>query len=289
MGALLVLILLPHASGLSGLTAVVTGANRGLGLALAHGLVERGAHVVVTCRRPGAAADVAASLGGTATAYDAPLDVTDPRSVAAFGAFSDELLPGGVDLLFNNAAVCEPGWSTPVVRRAVRTNAVGPLGLLRAVLPGMLRRRRGHVINVSSGDGELAYLHSQLQAELSAASTLPQLWRAVARASPPRDAFGAAAAHGPTPAYALSKAALNAATRITAAQLLPEPSRSGVLLSAVCPGDVATDMCDAAARASALAPSDAASDVLWLADAAAAGDGALPTGRFWRARREIPF
>ena len=74
----------------------------------------------------------------------------------------------------NNAAVCEEGWSDAVVRRALRTNALGPFWLARALLPGMRRHGGGRILSVSSGDGELAYLHSALQDDLRAARTAPQ-------------------------------------------------------------------------------------------------------------------
>ena len=114
----------------------------------------------------------------------------------------------------------------------------------RALLPGMRRHGGGRILSVSSGDGELAYLHSALQDDLRAARTAPQLLRVLGRARPPRQRYGAAPAHGPPPAYALSKAALNAGSRILAAE------EAGVWVGTVCPGDVRTRMCvDPEARA----------------------------------------
>ena len=132
--------------------AVVTGANRGLGLALARGLAESGAHVVVTAREGGTASSaVAAALradGLSAEAYVPPLDVGDWRSVRAFGEFcaAAAVTP---DALVNNAAVCEEGWSDAVVRRALRTNALGPFWLARALLPGMRRHGGGRILRLS--------------------------------------------------------------------------------------------------------------------------------------------
>ena len=92
-------------------------------------------------------------------------------------------------------------------------------------------------------------------------------------------------------------AALNALTRL-AARELPPPERGGVRVSAVCPGDVLTRMCDDGARAQALTPSAAASDVAWLALAGLGlagdadggrGQAGFESGRFWRARRVIEF
>lgn len=283
--------------------AVITGASRGLGLAVARRTAEmlhdggHDARVILTARGAGAAAsaaDVLRSEGVHVESYSAPLDVSDARSVSAFNDYTASDL-GGIDLLINNAAICEPGWEADVVQRTLRTNVLGPLAMARVALPGMLRRGRGHVLHVSSGDGELVYLHPELQGELRAAQSAWAVLRTLARAAPPRDAFGAAPAHGPTPAYSLSKAALNALTRIAAAELAHERGEAcGVRVSAVCPGDVLTRMCvDEHARQLAVAPSEAAVDVAWLAveglRAHEHHHHALPSGRFWRAREEISF
>ena len=277
-------------------TAVVTGASGGLGLALVRALAELAAppqRVILTARDAEQAVRAAATLRAApglqcVEAYAAPLDVCDRRSIAAFAAWAERSLDGGVDLLFNNAAICPPGWNAHVVRQTLRTNVLGPLALSAAVLPGMLDRRRGHIVNVSSGDGELVYLHTALQRELHAATTPRAVLRVLARASPPQDAFGEAPAHSPTPAYSISKAALNALTRIAA-----PPETSGVRISAVCPGDVLTRMCtDEDTRASALLPDVAARDVVWLAASGLATDDgrvSVSTGRFWRNRRTISF
>ena len=106
---------------------------------------------------------------------------------------------------------------------------------------------------------------------------------------PPRDAFGTAPAHGPTPAYSISKAALNALTRVHATSL-PPASRCGVRVSAVCPGDVLTRMCvDEAARFVAIPPATAARDVVRLGLSGLSATSSLPSGRFWRHGQQIVF
>ena len=285
-------------------TAVVTGASRGLGFAIARRLAEIGhgtsARVILTARSGRDAQSAATALHAEGFScvepYSASLDVADARSVAAFGRFAaDEL--DGFDLLVNNAAICEPGWDPRVVRSTLRTNVLGPLALTRLALGDMLHRRRGHIVHISSGDGELVYLNPALQEELHAATSEGAVLRTLVRAAPPRDAFGASPAHSLTPAYALSKAALNALTRIAAADL-PPPHVCGVRISAVCPGDVLTRMCtEAEARQHAVAPSMAAFDVTWLAIAGldvspeqrGSSRSSLPSGRFWRSRQMIDF
>jgi NAD(P)-dependent dehydrogenase (short-subunit alcohol dehydrogenase family) len=215
--------------------------------------------------------------------YDLPLDVADPRSRSAFLDHC-ERRGDAIDILINNAAVCCEGWSADVVRRTFRTNVLGPLALRDGLLPGMLQRRRGFVINISSGDGELLYLHTSLQKEFCAVASERQLMRLLARVSPPRDEFGDAPAHGPTPAYCVSKAALNAATRL-ASRRLPQAAECGVWQGAVCPGDVLTRMCTD--HEAALTAEAAAEDVLWLVEHQALDGGTLPSGRFWRGRAEI--
>jgi NAD(P)-dependent dehydrogenase (short-subunit alcohol dehydrogenase family) len=155
----------------------------------------------------------------------------------------------------------------------------------------MLHRRRGHVVHISSGDGELLYLHTALQAALRVTDSEAAVLRVLARAAPPLNAFGHAPAHGPTPAYACSKAALNALTRIAAARL-PPADVCGVRVSAVCPGDVCTRMLsthDPEALLRALPPATAARDVLCVAGAGLDGDARLQSGRFWRHGRQIAF
>ena len=149
--------------------AVVTGANRGLGLALAESLAESGTHVVLAARDEqlcsAAATALATAKGVSVEAVH--LDVQCGRSIEAFGAYCEQTF-GGVDLLVNNAAVCEAGWSEEVVRRTLRTNVLGPRALTRRLLPALRQRPHGQVLHVSSGDGELLYLSPELQRQMAA-------------------------------------------------------------------------------------------------------------------------
>lgn len=264
-------------------TAVVTGANRGLGLALAERLTTMGVCVILTSRLGAAACHTRPRLPEQhLKVYEPPLDVSDPQSRTAFLRYCRD--QGGVDILINNAAICIPGWSKDVVKTTLRTNLLGPVALINGLVPDMLQRDQGIVINISSGDGELVYLHSELQAAICAVESLRQLLRVLACASPPKNGFGHSPAHGPTPAYSMSKAALNVATRVLS-QSLPRLTGRAIWMGAVCPGDVQTRMCTAPDHA--ISPEAAAQDVLWLLEQQLLGSRQLPSGHFWRSREEI--
>jgi NAD(P)-dependent dehydrogenase (short-subunit alcohol dehydrogenase family) len=129
--------------------AIITGASRGLGLALATGLAEAGWRLVVDARDAAALA-AAAPPGARAV----PGDVTDPAHRAALVAAADEL--GGADLLVNNAGILGPSpqprlgdYPLDVLRSVYEVNVVAPLGLIQLALPG-LRARGGSIVNVTS-------------------------------------------------------------------------------------------------------------------------------------------
>jgi NAD(P)-dependent dehydrogenase (short-subunit alcohol dehydrogenase family) len=130
-------------------TALVTGANRGLGRAVAERLGALGIRVVVSAR-DGSAAAVAAGLGGRARAVT--LDVTSDASVAAAAAEVGE-----VDILVNNAGVLLDGGYDPLsvppelVQRTLAVNLLGTWRVTQAFLPGMVKRGWGRVVILSSG------------------------------------------------------------------------------------------------------------------------------------------
>jgi NAD(P)-dependent dehydrogenase (short-subunit alcohol dehydrogenase family) len=131
--------------------AIITGASRGLGLAIAHGLADAGWQLVVDGRDAEALALAAKTLPG-ATAV--PGDVTDPEHRAALVAAADAL--GGADLLVNNAGILGPSPQPPLadyplatLRDVFEVNVVAPLALIQLTVAG-LRRRRGAVVNVTS-------------------------------------------------------------------------------------------------------------------------------------------
>jgi NAD(P)-dependent dehydrogenase (short-subunit alcohol dehydrogenase family) len=228
--------------------AVVTGANRGIGREVARQLAARGDQVVLGSRDPakGEAAAAALARDGV-TVLPRHLDVTDP---ATLERLAEELADrdGRLDVLVNNAAILYDTWQRAadadlgVVRRAFETNLLGAWRAVQAFLPLLRASGHGRVVNVSSEAGSLAGMAS-----------------------------------GWAPAYSASKAALNALTRMLAADL----RRDRILVNAVCPGWVATDMGGPGGRPVA----DGAASVLWAADLP--DDG--PTGGFFRDGHPLPW
>ena len=132
---------------LSGKTALVTGGNRGIGLAVVRELARAGARVTFTARSQANADAALRELDGTAEAR--VCDVTDRAGMAA-------LLGPGVDILVNNAGVIGPiGRMTEVPigewARNIETNLVAAFHAIQLALPGMLARGGGTVVNLSSG------------------------------------------------------------------------------------------------------------------------------------------
>jgi NAD(P)-dependent dehydrogenase (short-subunit alcohol dehydrogenase family) len=183
--------------------AVVTGANRGIGLEVDRQLADRGFDVVVGARDAAKGRAAAVEIG----ADSHPLDVADDGSVTAFAAWLRRS-KGRLDVLVNNAAVhYDTGQRASaadlrVVSEAVQVNLLGAWRTTVALLP--LMTRGGRIVNVSSGAGSFT------------------------------ETAGAAG----VPAYSVTKAALDMLTVKLAAELGPR----GITVNAVCPGWVATDM-----------------------------------------------
>jgi NAD(P)-dependent dehydrogenase (short-subunit alcohol dehydrogenase family) len=139
---------------LQGKHAVVTGASRGIGLAIARALMARGARITLMARDAPALEAAAAGLGGD-TAWQA-VDVTDAEGVAA--AFARA---GAVDILVNNAgqAASAPFGRTDAAlwQRMLDVNLTGAYHCIQAALPGMLDAGWGRVVNVASTAGLTGY------------------------------------------------------------------------------------------------------------------------------------
>ncbi|WP_278237186.1 SDR family oxidoreductase [Isoptericola sp. AK164] len=139
-------------------TALVTGATRGIGRAVALGLAEAGLDLALLARDADRLAEVAGLVRAAGrTAVVLPCDVTDPRAVsAAVGRAGDEL--GPIDLLVNNAGRIDaevPVWEADAEEwwSVMATNLRGPFLLVRNVVPAMLARGGGRVIDLNSGAG----------------------------------------------------------------------------------------------------------------------------------------
>jgi NAD(P)-dependent dehydrogenase (short-subunit alcohol dehydrogenase family) len=225
----------------------VTGANRGIGLEVVRQLADSGFRAILGSRDPAKGEAAAAALRREGLDVQARrLDVADPASVTALGwALADEYF--SLDVLVNNAGIHYDTWQRgvdadlDVVREALETNLLGAWRTTQACLPLLRRSRHGRVANVSSGAGSLS-------------------------------GMGAGA-----PAYSVSKAALNALTRILAAELRSD----GILVNAVCPGWVATDMGGPGGRP----VEEGAASVMWAVTLP--DDG--PTAGFFRDGRPVEW
>lgn len=224
--------------------AVVTGANRGIGLEICRQLAQAGMHVILTARDESKGKAAAKKLG----VESHQLDVDSEQSVKAFVLWLADT-HGRCDVLVNNAGVMlDPRGSRvldsriEIYRDTLETNLLGPLRMIQAVAPLMKKQGYGRIVNMSSGQGQLSEM-----------------------------GVG-------TPAYRVSKTALNALTRTTAADL----HGSGILVNAMCPGWVRTDMGGPGAPRSVEQGADTA---LWLATLPEKG----PTGGYFRDRKPIPW
>ena len=195
-------------------TALVTGANKGIGYEIAAGLARLGFRVGVGARDTGRRDAAVEKLRAEGLdVFGVPLDVTDDASVAAAAAQLEET--GGLDVLVNNAAITggvpqEPSKvSADQVLRVVDTNVVGVIRVTNAMLPLLRRAGSPRIVNVSSTVGSLTLQTAQPEAL------------------------------GPiSGAYSPSKSYLNAVT----VQYAKELAGSGILVNAGCPGYVATDL-----------------------------------------------
>ncbi|MFL6393051.1 MAG: SDR family oxidoreductase [Nitrososphaeraceae archaeon] len=190
--------------------ALVTGGNRGLGYETCRQLAQLGLTVLLGARDltkgKSAAYQLNEKEGLDVMFYQ--LDVSDTNSISNVVREIDQRF-GCLDVLINNAAILYDTWQNTVdadlevVNDALRTNLFGPWRLSQAFIPMMKSNRYGRIVNVSSLAGSLQYTN-----------------------------------YGGTPAYNISKAALNMLTRKLAAELV----NTGILVNSVDPGWVATDM-----------------------------------------------
>ncbi len=226
---------------LTGQIALVTGGNRGIGYALCQHLLNAGGTVVLTARNEALGRRAIEGLTkGEGRLFFHPLDVCNDDSVDALSQFiSDEF--GRLDILFNNAGVALDKFvpssqlDVDILSRTIDTNVLGVFRTTQALLPALKASEHPRIVNVSSQLGSLSVMT------------------------------------GYTLAYRLSKTAVNAMTRVWAAEF----KEHGILVNSVCPGWVRTELGGEEAPVSA---ADGARSILEMA---LIEDGG-PTGTFVR-------
>ena len=219
-----------------GPTALVTGANRGLGLETCRQLVAQGFRVVLTSRKEsvGMAATQKLNSEGRDVVYH-QLDITDGESISALAGDLPRLAPR-LDVLVNNAGVGSWGADRAASARTIAVNYFGSRDVTDALLPFI--PRGGRVVMVSSGMGELSYLGRDLRSKFAdPALTRPALESLVAWYLRDLETGDPGKAGWPS-AYSVSKISMNALTRILAREL----ASRGIRINSVCPGWVRTDM-----------------------------------------------
>jgi len=229
--------------------ALVTGGNRGIGLEVCRQLSRERLKVILTSREglSGKAAADKLQAEGLDVSYF-PLDVTKVESIKRIAEYVNGSF-GRLDVLVNNAGVLMEGAtqtsleiSLDILRTTMETNVYGPYRLCQALIPIMRRNRYGRIVNVSSEMASLA---------------------------------GMGGTHA---AYRASKTALNAVTRVLAAEF----KNDNILVNAVSPGWVKTRMGGPQAPRSV---AEGAAGIVWAATLP--NDG--PTGGFFQDKQPIPW
>jgi short-subunit dehydrogenase len=145
---------------IKGKTIAITGAARGIGYATARALLARGGRVVIGDRDVARLESAVAGLSDVGLVSGHPLDVTDPESFSTFLDKARTYGSGHVDVLINNAGVMPIGafleQSEQTIRTAIEVNFCGVLTGCRLVLPEMVKRRSGHIVNIASLAGIMA-------------------------------------------------------------------------------------------------------------------------------------
>jgi NAD(P)-dependent dehydrogenase (short-subunit alcohol dehydrogenase family) len=230
-------------------TALITGANKGIGKEIARQLAQRGFAVFIGARDIVKGRETAEELcqaGYEATCIQ--IDVTDPVSIrTACGTFSQKA--DHLDILVNNAGILEDHGedilklNAEMLDRTLKTNVIGPILVIQDFLQHLRKSPSGgRIINVSSGAGALKDMDTY------------------------------------APAYSISKTALNAVTKQFAGALKDE----NIVVNCVDPGWVRTDMGGLSAGRSV---EKGAETIVWLATEASVAE----TGKFWHDKKEVDW
>lgn len=228
--------------------SLITGANRGIGFEVARQCALQGFTTILGARdeQKGKSAASLLQRSGLKTIF-VQLDVTQQKSIDGARKFVEEQY-GKLDVLINNAGILYDDWQRAesakleIVRAAFETNTLGAWRMCQAFIPLLRKSEHARIVNVSSESGSLTMMG------------------------------------GGTPAYSVSKVALNALTRMLADELRP----ARILVNSVCPGWVATDMGGAGAPRTV---EEGAASVMWAATLP--DDG--PTGGFFRDGKPLPW
>jgi NAD(P)-dependent dehydrogenase (short-subunit alcohol dehydrogenase family) len=229
--------------------AVVTGANRGIGLEVCRQLAKLGLVVVLTSRDKDKGLKAVADLQKQELPVRFhPLDVTSATSIRELASFLEHEF-GRCDVLVNNAGIFPEVRGSGVltgdlatIRTTVETNVYGPVMMCQALVPLMRKNNYGRIVNFSSTLGQLSEMG------------------------------------GGFPGYRMSKTAINALTRM----VRDEVQGHNILVNSLCPGWVKTAMGGSGATRSVEEGADTA---VWLATLPDNG----PNGKFFRDRKEIPW
>jgi NAD(P)-dependent dehydrogenase (short-subunit alcohol dehydrogenase family) len=231
-----------------GKVALVTGANRGIGLEVVRQLALLGFTALLGSRDAGKGEQAAAPLIAEGLkVVPVRLDVTEQESLDTLRRRVEERF-GKLDVLVNNAAILYDSWQRAVgadmkiVREAFETNTLGAWRVTETFLPLLRLSGSARIVNVSSESGSLAGMG------------------------------------GGTPAYGVSKAALNVLTR----KLADELRRERILVNSVCPGWVATEM---GGRDAPRSVQEGATGIVWAATLPGTG----PSGGFFRDGKPLPW
>jgi NAD(P)-dependent dehydrogenase (short-subunit alcohol dehydrogenase family) len=228
-------------------TAVVTGGNRGIGLEISKQLAARGIITILTSRNMHEGRPLVNELRKQwKNIWYHQLDVTDETSIRDILAYLEDDC-GKLDILINNAGIVLNDdknileMDPALIRETLNTNLYGPLRLIQAFMPMLKQSEDARIINLSSTMGQLSSMGSS------------------------------------SPAYRISKTALNALSVILSAEL----AGSNIKVNSVCPGWVKTDM---GGEHASLPAEEGADTAVWLATA-----DEIPNGKFIRGRKVISW